>query len=44
MFFKHDFAKTYELCASTGTEDKGEGMDVKARSSEPPRRTVKEWR
>jgi hypothetical protein len=42
--FEHDFAKGYEIWTIRGTEDKGETISVKGRSSEPPRRTAKEWR
>jgi len=41
---RHDFAETLKMRADMGTEDKGEGMGVEVRSSQPPRRTAKEWR
>jgi hypothetical protein len=43
MLIEHDFAKEYEVWASTGTEDKGGEIGVIVRSSAPPRRAAKEW-
>ena len=41
---EHDFALVLETWASTGTVAGVQEMGVKERSSEPPRRAVREWR
>jgi hypothetical protein len=42
--FEHDFVKGCQLYTDVRTEDKGYETDIMVRSSEPPRRAVKEWR
>ena len=43
-FIGHDFALEFEMRAGAGTQEEGEEIGIKGRSSEPPRRAVEEWR